>query len=206
MNLFNLKSATYQSVIRANARGPIWSLNRTIDGNSELIYDSIPTFTGTQDTARTIDGFLMLHQVVSDSGLVPDAGGPTNKTKSRQSAWKYEPAGSEWFTTPDTTVISGTQVKLIAQGKQFQSRSLGMSWPAKNTFRDIPSLVKANGSQFVPGTGVNAPMLRGGPLRRIQFKFGDAFKSRAYRYVPTDTTYRLQPCKDGRCSFQCLYG
>jgi hypothetical protein len=192
----NLKSATYESVIRANARGPIWSLNRTMDGNSELIYDSIPDFTGTQDTARTIDGFLMLHQVVSDSGLVPDAGGPTNRTKSRQTAWKYEPAGSEWFTNPDTSVISGTQVKLIAQGKQFQSRSLGMSWPAKNTFRDIPSLVKANGSQFVPGTGINAPMLRGGPLRRIQVKFGDAFKSKAYRYLPTDTTYRLQPYKN----------
>ena len=192
----NLINATYESVIGGTVARPTWSLSRTIGGTSEVLYQDVPDFSGTQDTARTIDGFLMIHQNVKDSGLVPDAGGSTLTTKSRQTAWTFEPAGSEWFTGPDTTEILNAQTILI-NTRQFQSRSLGMSWPRTFTFNNFPSRVKANGNSLTPGTGTNSMILSGGPLRKIQIQFGEGNTSKAYRYVPyLQGTNLLQPYVD----------
>lgn len=185
----NLLSASYESVVGGTTAVPTWSLSRTIGGSSEVLYQNIPDFTGTQDTARTVDGFLMIHQNVRDSGIAPDAGGSTLTTKSRQTSWTFEPAGSEWFIGPDTTAI--VTAKVITN-RQFQSRSLGMSFPTTGTFRNSVSRVKANGPFMTPNTA-NSPILTGGPLRKVQFKFGTQFTSKAYRYVPTDTNYTSTP-------------
>ncbi|MBX7042253.1 MAG: hypothetical protein K1X85_05065 [Ignavibacteria bacterium] len=185
----NLKSAAYESVYGGTNARPTWSLYRTLSGGSrELLYENIDDFSGTQDTARTIDGFLMIHQVISDSGLVPDPGLPSDSTKSRQIAWTYDPPGGEWFVGPDTNAVKTAK---IITNRQFQSRSLGMSFPTNGTFRNSTSRVKANGQNFVQ-TGTS-PILNGGPLRKIQIKFGPEFTSKAYRYVPTDTNYTNTP-------------
>lgn len=185
----NLKSASYESVYGSSGNNLSWSLFRTLTGGSrEQLYADVPDFSGTQDTARTVDGFLMIHQVVRDSGLVPDKGGATNTTKSRQTSWSFDPVGQEWFVGPDTTAVKTAK---IITNRQFQSRTLGMSFPMVGTFRNNASRVRANGTNFVQ-TGTS-PILSGGPLRRIQIKFGNEFTSKAYRFVPTDTNYTNTP-------------
>ncbi len=192
----NLKTATYESVFGGTNAAPNWTLYRTINDNRELLYENVADFSGTQDTARTVDGYLMIHQLIRDSGLVPDKGLPTNVAKSRQTSWTFEPEGTEWFRGPDTTEIQNTQTLLIS-GRQFQSRSLGMSFPTIGTFRNNVTRVKANGSQFTPGAGNDNALLGGGPLRKIQIKFGQQFSSKAYMFLGVISgTSVLQPYQD----------
>ncbi|MBK8550627.1 MAG: T9SS type A sorting domain-containing protein [Ignavibacteria bacterium] len=148
-----------------------------------------------------MDGMLMVHQNVKDSGIVLDqldsravANGISTNTLT--GAWSYDPPNSQWFTGPDTTAVN--TAKLIT-GRQFQSQSLGMSFPTVGSFRSAVTRVKANGSSFTPVATGN-PLLNGGPLRKIQIVFGTP--SQAYRYgtgtniLLTDTNLNLTPYRD----------
>jgi hypothetical protein len=78
----------------------------------------------------------------------------------------------------------------VITNRQFQSRSIGMSFPTTGTFKNNTSRVKANKTFFAPVAGQNA-ILTGGPLRKIQIVFGQTSKS--YRFVPTDTNLTSAP-------------
>ena len=203
-----LLSATYVSAYGEANGTTVWNLERTMGGNTNTLLTNQLDFTGTQDTASIVDGFLMVHINVQDSGIVLDPNDPiasTNNVSTNTStgAWTYSPANSQWFTGPDTTAIANASLsnsKIIK--KQFQSRSLGMSWPYSQSFRNSFTRVKANGTNFTPAGGANDPMLNGGPLRTIKMVFGE--NSMAYRYangsnvnvLTTDTNLALTPYKD----------
>jgi hypothetical protein len=204
----NLITASYQSTYGEVSGSVVWNLERTIGGNKTILLTNQTDFTGTQDTAFTIDGFIMVHTTIIDSGIVLDENDPVAAannvpTYTNTGAWTYSPANSQWFTGPDTTAIANASLsssKIIK--KQFQSRSLGMSWPYSQSFRNSFTRVKANGTNFTPAGGANDPMLNGGPLRTIKMVFGE--NSMAYRYangnnvnvLTTDTNLALTPYKD----------
>ena len=203
-----LLSATYVSAYGEANGTTVWNLERSMGGNNTTLLTNQLDFTGTQDTASIVDGFLMVHINVQDSGIVLDENDPvasTNNvsTKSNTGSWKYSPASSQWFTGPDTSSIASASTsnsKIIK--RQFQSRSLGISWPSSQSFRNSFTRVKANGTNFTPAGGANDPMLNGGPLRTIKMVFGE--NSMAYRYangnnvnvLTTDTNLALTPYKD----------
>ncbi len=174
-----LVNAVYTSSFGGTYANPNWTLTKTINGVNTILFENIYNFTGTQDSVKKADGMLFSHQLVRDSGIIRD---PYDiyfnyvKQNTRQGAWTYEPQGREWFTAPDTTAIK--TAKMITN-KQFQSRSLGMSFPTINTFRNTPTRIKANGTYFSPFNTMN-PILTGGPLRKIKIIFGQSQK--AYRY------------------------
>lgn len=175
----SLLSANYKTIYGGTLANPTWNLFRTYNGASDTIRRNM-YFSGGQDTAQTVDGFLVITQSIKDSGVILDQLDPValanNKpTYTRTGAWSYTPANSQWFTGPDTTAIKTAK---IITNRQFQSRSLGMSFPTSNTFRGTVTRVKANGSQFTQ-TGTS-PILSGGPLRKIKIVFGE--NSQAYRY------------------------
>lgn len=188
-----LVTARYTSTYGGSTSTPTWTLTKSVGGSTSTLYADQTDFTGLQDTAKIIDGFLLVHQLIRDSGLIRDnndvvytaSGRPTY---TRERAWTYEPAGAEWFTAPDTNAIKTAK---IITNRQFESRSLGMSFPTTGTFRNNVTRIKANGTNFIPSAAGN-PILSGGPLRKIQIIFGET--SKAYRFVPTDTNYTNTPC------------
>ena len=176
----SLVSASYTTTYGGTLAAPTWSLTKTYQGKTSTLYTNNPDFSGTQDTAETIDGFLLLHQSIKDSGIILDQNDPValtnNKpTYARPGCWTYTPSNGQWFTGPDTTAIKTAK---IITNRQFQSRSLGISFPTSTTFRGTVTRIKANGSQFTQ-TGTS-PILSGGPLRKIKLVFGQT--SQAYRY------------------------
>ncbi len=191
----SLKTATYTSTYGLDSGNVVWNISRTIGSATTVLDSNQRDFSGTQDTALIIDGFLLVHANIRDSGVILDQNDPealTNgvSTYTRQGAWTYDPPNSKWFTGPDTADISAAALstsKLIKH--QFQSRSLGMSWPYSASFRNTQTRVRANGTQFTQTTA-GSPILSGGPLRTVQFIFGQ--NSMAYRFTPsrslTDTT------------------
>ena len=197
----NLITAEYTSTYGGTAANPTWSLDRTIGGSTERVLTDQLDFTGTQDTAKTVNGFLLVHQTIRDSGIVrdPDDNQRVNNnipTYTRLRGWTYEPAGNIFFRGPDTLAI--TTAKVITN-RQFDSRSLGMSFPTQGRFNNFRSRITANGVQFNEGTGANT-LMTGGPLRKVQFVFGET--SKAYRYAPavnvlqTDTNLSVIPYRD----------
>ena len=179
----SLISASYTSVYSGTNSNPLWSLERTYNNTTSTLVSNSSDFTGSQDTADVVDGFMLLHQIIKDSGLVIDPQVAINNGIAKNGytltgSWTYSPANSQWFTGPDTTAIK--TAKLIT-GRQFQSRSLGMSFPTSGTFRNATTRVKANGADFTPIATGN-PILTGGPLRTVKIVFGQS--SQAYRYAP----------------------
>lgn len=184
-----LINASYTSTYGGTPAVPTWTLTRTINGNTETLFQDQTDFTGLQDTARTINGFLLVHDTIKDSGVVrdPEDATTSRSTFSKVKAWTYEPENNLWLRGPDTTAVLTAKV---ITNRQFESRSLGMSFPTTGTFKNNVSRIKANGSFFTPVTA-GSPILTGGPLRKIQFIFGQT--SMAYRFVPTDTNYNNLP-------------
>ncbi|MEO6696038.1 MAG: T9SS type A sorting domain-containing protein [Ignavibacteria bacterium] len=187
-----LVSATYTSTIGGTLGAPSFTLTRTLNGSTSTLVENDLNFTGEQDTAKTINGFLLVHQTIKDSGIVRDPENGVLDTTgknfhTRERAWTYDPPGNAWFTGPDTTAVKTAK---IITNRQFDSRSLGMSFPTLLTFRNTVSRVKANGN-FFQQLSATSPILSGGPLRKIQIVFGQ--NSQSYRYVPTDTTYVNTP-------------
>ena len=198
-----LVNANYTSTFGGTNQNPNWTLTRTINGTSTILFENVYNFSGKQDSALKSDGIMFLHSNNRDSGLINDPGHTylnyyNNRKNSRQRTWIYEPYGKEWFTAPDTNsiILAGLQGKKIIKD-QFQSRSLGMSFPTSGTFRNIPTRIKANGIDFYSSPPTNR-ILSGGPLRKIKIVFGQSQK--AYRYRPeggnvllTDTNLYITP-------------
>lgn len=195
-----LVNAVYTSSFGGTYANPNWTVTKTFNGVNTILFENIYNFTGTQDSVKKSDGMLFSHQLVRDSGIVHD---PNDiyfnyvKQNTRQGTWKYEPDGKEWFTAPDTAAIKTAK---IITNRQFQSRSLGMSFPTVGSFRNVVTRVKANGSYFSPVASSN-PLLNGGPLRKIKIIFGQTQK--AYRYrssagnvLLTDTVLSNTPFAD----------
>ncbi|MBK8983545.1 MAG: hypothetical protein IPM38_14810 [Ignavibacteria bacterium] len=196
-----LLNATYTSVFGMFENKLSWTLTRNYNGSSAVLFQNVHDFTGTQDTAKSADGLLLIHQAIRDSGVVRD---PDDNyrisnnipTYSLQKGWTYEPQENIWFRGPDTAAIMSA--KLITQ-RQFDSRSLGISFPTQGRFNNFRSRITANGKQFTEGTGTNT-LMAGGPLRKVQFVFGET--SKAYRYAPasnvllTDTNLIVTPYRD----------
>ncbi|MDQ3194238.1 MAG: hypothetical protein M3P82_04470, partial [Bacteroidota bacterium] len=186
-----LITATYTSTYGGTMAVPTWTLTRTSSGSTTTLFENQTDFTGLLDTAKIIDGFLLVHDTIKDSGVVvdPDDVVLRGNTHSNQRAWTYDPPQNVWFAPPDAAEISRSTTKIITN-RQFQSRSLGMSFPTTGTFRNSVTRIKANGGFFTPVAAGN-PILTGGPLRRIQIIFGQ--NSMAYRFVPTDTNLSNTP-------------
>ena len=184
-----LVNAIYTSTFGGTYANPNWTITKTYNGITSTLFENIYNFSGTMDSVRSSDGLLFVHQLNRDSGIVHDPGdvyssyfSNTSKQVTRQRTWSYDPPGKEWFTAPDTNAIikfATTTRKMIRY--QFQSRSLGMSFPTVGTFRNMPTRVKANGMHFTPVVSMS-PMLTGGPIRKIKIIFGQSQK--AYRYRP----------------------
>ena len=195
-----LVTANYTSTFGGTNADPNWTVTKMINGDTTILFENIFNFTGTQDSLRKADGLLFNHQLVNDSGLVKDPNVYLNygfNLKTNQKSWTYEPQGKEWFAAPDTTAIK--TAKLITN-RQFQSRSLGMSFPTSGAFRNVSTRIKANAKYFTPVSTGN-PILNGGPLRKIKIIFGQSQK--AYRYKPaagnvllTDTNLTNTPFAD----------
>ncbi|MBK8983542.1 MAG: hypothetical protein IPM38_14795 [Ignavibacteria bacterium] len=177
-----LLNATYTSVFGTGSNNNLnWTLTRNYNGISTVLYQNTEDFSGTQDTAKSSDGLFFIHQIMRDSGIVRDPKDNFNlnvRKTSIQKGWTYEPEGKEWFTAPDTNAIKTAKV---ITNRQFNSRSLGMSFPTQGSFNNFRSRIHANGNVLSPGSGTFT-LLTGGPLRKIRIVFGET--SRAYRYAP----------------------
>ncbi len=202
-----LVNAKYTSTFGGTNANPNWTVTKTFNGTTSILFENVYNFSGAQDSVRKADGLMFNHQLMKDSGLAHDPGDlyisyyTWSEKDTRQRCWKYEPDRREWFTAPDTTAINyvaTNNLKLIK--RQFQSRSLGMSFPTSNTFRNATTRVKAQGQSFLPNAP-NSPILTGGPLRKIKFVFGQ--NQKAYRFknpsgnvLRTDTNLVNSPYAD----------
>jgi len=192
----SLISATYQSVFRNVNDTLKWFLFR-----EGVPLDTSTDFTGTQDTIPLIDGFFPIHVKLSaDSGVVKDPNDPLRLQRSistKLGGWTYTPPENRWFQGPDTSAIKTIPSNALFRGRQFESRTVGVSFPTSNTYRGIKSRIFANGPYFYVGSGAN-PSLTGGPLRKVRIVFGQ--QQLAYRYVPTsplpDTNFTTTPYVD----------
>lgn len=190
----NLVTASYTSIIGGTTAEPTWTLVRTVGGSTSTLVENNKDFTGNQDTAKIVNGLLLVHQTIRDSGVIKDPENklldPTGKNfYTRQKAWTYAPPANNWLAGPDTIAIATAKV---ITGRQFQSRSLGMSFPTIGTFRNNRTKIVANGSKF--DSTSTSPIYSGGPLRKIEIVFGQT--SKAYRFVPTDTNFTSLPYVD----------
>ena len=182
-----LVNAVYTSSFGGTYANPNWTITKTYNGITSTLFENIYNFSGTLDSVKSADGLLFDHQLNRDSGIVHDPGdvyssyySNASKQDTRQRTWTYDPPGKEWFTAPDTNAIkrfATTTRKLIRY--QFQSRSLGMSFPTGGTFRNSSTKIKANAPYFTIANTIY-PTLMGGPLRKIKVVFGQSQK--AYRY------------------------
>ncbi|MCI0717103.1 MAG: hypothetical protein L0Y77_12480 [Chlorobi bacterium] len=181
----SLIDASYKSVF-SNVNGLRWSLIRTVSNVKDTLFKNQNDFSGAQDTAKLIDGFLLVHQTVTDSGVVKDFDDPRRLTyniKTNQRGWSYFPPQNQWVRGPDTAAINNIPGTALFKGRQFESRSMGLSFPNLNTYRSLRTRIYANSMQFFPGSGNSTHS--GGPLRKVRIVFGSGQKS--YRYSPLNT-------------------
>ncbi len=185
-----LVNAKYTSTFGGTGAMLRWTLTKTQNGITTKALENIYDFSGGQDTARVYDGMMLIHSIVKDSGIIADPNPAYTSSynlyqaryfKSNIKGWTYEPESNLWFEGPDTEAVKTAKV---ITNRQYQSRSMGMSFPTGGTFRNTRSRVIANKPFFTPVAGQNA-ILSGGPLRKIKIVFGQS--SKAYRYVPLDT-------------------
>jgi hypothetical protein len=200
----DLITARYTSTFSGAGSNLSWSLVREINGEAQTLFENVKDFSGTQDTAKVVDGMLLVHKFIRDSGIVKDINDPLNSVRrtTLTGGWEWEGNGDIWFTGPDTNAIKEISPNALFRNRQFQSRSIGMSFPTANSFRGLVTRVKANGIQFISGTGTNT-LPTGGPLRKIQIVFGQSHSSMAYRYAPasgnalaTDSSLLITPFAD----------
>lgn len=187
-----LISAEYRVVCYPEVSGLRLSLLRENASAVDTLYSKELYNSNAEFPVSVTDGFVIKIGNIGDSGLVRDgvikSGYPVLNYDTVRS-WEYYPKGQEWFTGPDQEAVKTAK---IFTNRQFESRSLGMSFPSTSTFRALHTFVKANGSYFRPVYST-AKILTGGPLRKILIRFGDSFSSNAYRYLPADTNYTNTP-------------
>ena len=198
MDPLKLVNADYASVFGKTDSVLSWTLTKTVNGITSVIFENEKNFYG-QDSAKTFDGILFAHQMVKDSGIVRDPDTFLNlfnytenlyyeyRYPNNRKAWSYEPAENLWIEGPDTQAVKTAKV---ITGRQYDSRSIGMSFPTTGTFKNSRSKIFAGGKKFTTGPDTNK-LISGGPLRKIQIVFGQ--NSQAYRFVPTDTNLTNAP-------------
>ena len=69
---FKLVSANYESTFGLTDSVLSYTLTKTVNGNTSILLQNVKDISGVQDSAKTIDGFLLVHQMIRDSGVVPD--------------------------------------------------------------------------------------------------------------------------------------
>ena len=206
VNPLQLVNAAYTSTF-SPVGGLSFTLTRTVGSKTDTIQPAnYREFNGTQDSAINVDGLMIVHQIVVDSGVVKDPDDPfhiMHNIQTRLQGWTYNPPENLWLTGPDTAAITAAKVGCGFTGHQFDSRSIGMSFPNSDNYRTAASRIKANGIQFTLSGGSN-PNLTGGPLRKIRIVFDNQSppdQRLAYRYVPTisihyDTNFANTPYRD----------
>ena len=162
----------------------VWNLYKIENGKQIVIFQDEKSFN-VPGNAIIYNGISLSHRRIRDSGVVRDP-----KISGRKKAWDYIPPENLWFEGPDTQAVKTAKV---IRNRQYQSISIGMSFPTAGTFRNTGSRIFANGSYFSQVLPTN-PVLTGGPLRKIQFVFGQ--NSKSYRYVPIDSTLENTPYAD----------
>ncbi|MEO8210245.1 MAG: hypothetical protein ABI840_06765, partial [bacterium] len=196
-----LVTANYAAVYGGTNAVPNYTINKMVGTTTSTLFQNVADFSGTQDTAKSFDGLLLVNQTLEDSGVVKDPGdirtlADGKSTYSNRKAWTYNPPANQWIEGPDTTDVQ--KAKLFTNN-QFQSVSIGMSCPNTRNFRNTASKIFARGSSFTP-VSATSPILTGGPARKIQIVFGQ--NSMAYRYAPavnvllTDTSLVSTPYRD----------
>ena len=190
-----LLTANYVSTVYSNSLDSnllFWNLIRSESGRLDTLFTDQKFLMDSMITGMPTDGFDHFQYLRKDSGVARDIqkiSYPDLKEIKYQ-PWQYSPQGSDWFTAPDTNAVK--TAKVIAN-RQFECRSLGMSFPTAGTYRNTPSLIKANG-RYLSQVSEDNRLLKGGPLRKIKIKFGENFKSKSYRFVPQDTSFVNTPC------------
>ncbi|MCI0449210.1 MAG: hypothetical protein L0Y79_05395 [Chlorobi bacterium] len=178
----NIIDAVYRTTYSQVNNNLVWTLTRTIGGSTSTLVQNNADFTGSQDTAKIRDGLMFVHQNVGvvHRGVVRDPDdqmGDTSNLQTKLRGWQYNPPQNQWVQGVDTTVIKTAK---LFTNRQFESWSMGISFPTNTTFRGINTKISATGTQFTPVNGI----LNGGPLRKIKFVFGNTQK--AYRYASVE--------------------
>lgn len=169
-----------------------WSFIRSNSGKADTLYKNMNLFNDPDQYGELVDGFELNLTYQHDSGIAKDKqiSYLRDRVTREFRAWDYSPEGGEWFTAPDTNAIKTAKV---ITNRQFECRSLGISFPTTATFKNNKSRIFANGKILTPVLP-GGRILTGGPLRKIKIVFGDSHKSMSYRYVPADTNYINTPC------------
>lgn len=203
----SLRSAAYRSTFgMVKVNDTTFTLGWTLTRGTQVLEQNNIDFSGSQDTAKTFDGFMLVHQSVTDSGVIKDATDPAKFSRnifSNKQGWTYNPPQNVWVGGPDTSAIKKIPTNALFKGMQFDSRSLGMSFPTSANFRQLRSSIAANGLYFMGPSG-QGDNITGGPLRRIRIVFDNqspANQRLAYRYVPplplpNDTDFSSSPYVD----------
>lgn len=192
---FKLPTANYVSTIYSKKELPdilLWNVIRNSNGAKDTLLKDRELMLDSMTEAASFDGIIHYQYMQKDSGVARDVIQLSHPfpMDADYSAWSYSPEGGEWFTGPDTLAIKTAK---IITGRQFQSRSLGMSFPTNGTFRNNRTQISANAS-YLSQISAGNRILTGGPLRKIRIRFGESNRSMAYRYVPQDTALINCPC------------
>jgi hypothetical protein len=127
--------------------------------------------SSTDDSSRTIDGiFFNLQRIrfTSDGtaggyygnvGVVKDLTLSADSIQTRKKGWDYIPANNQW--------LEGARLLVNNQDPKWQSKSMAISYPAKQTFNSVGSKLKPDQLRVV----------------KIVFSDNTANQQLAYRYV-----------------------
>ena len=182
--------AAYVTTISQSSGVFKWTLQKIMNGDTVNVLSDPQNFSAVPDSSFTFDGMILYQQVIRDSGIVRDNSLLNGVKYAGGRGYEYMPPGNIWFEGPDTNAVKTAKV---ITNRQFENRSIGLSFPNSMTFKGLPSKIIANQNSLVPIAGQNS-ILRGGPLRKISIVFGQMSKS--YRYVPKDTSITSTPYAD----------
>lgn len=183
-----LKDAKYR--IQYGNVDTMYSIYRSFDGaNFELIKDSLKytnyyaaNNTLADDSSRIVDGILFKVQKIrfvagtpsgtysGNVGVIQDPGLPRDSIQTRYKGWTYEPAGNNPFDSS----------KFRPNNRQYQSKSLNISYPTRNTYQGFRSLLNPE------------------DLRTVKIVFtGYGNGQQAYRYLATSVSqYQYQDMQE----------
>jgi len=130
-----------------------------------------PTKVSTDDSSRTIDGIYFNLQKIrytSDGsvggytgnfGVIKDPTLSPDSIQTRKYGWEYTPAQNLWLT--------GAKVVINNQDPKFQSKSMSLTYPAKNVYNSVGSAIKPDGLRVI----------------KIEFSNDTSKQQYAYRYL-----------------------
>lgn len=115
----------------------------------------------TDDSSRTIDGiFFNLQKIrftadgsiggyVGNFGVIKDLTLSADSIQTRKKGWDYLPSNNPWF--------EGARLSINNQDPRWQSRSMSISYPAKNTYNAVGSRIKPDQLRVVKIVFSNEP-------------------------------------------------